>query len=60
MRLFPQPQVLKDFLNHVRLVNELLENTFRSVNIARANEMALMCHKLRIEAWKSQLTRRQD
>jgi UDP-N-acetyl-D-glucosamine dehydrogenase len=31
---------------------KLLENTFRSVNIALANEMALMCHKLRIDVWE--------
>jgi UDP-N-acetyl-D-glucosamine dehydrogenase len=31
---------------------KLLENTFRSVNIALANEMALMCHKLRINVWE--------
>jgi UDP-N-acetyl-D-glucosamine dehydrogenase len=31
---------------------KLLENTFRSVNIALANEMALMCHKLGINVWE--------
>lgn len=31
---------------------KLLENTFRSVNIALANEMALMCHKLGISVWE--------
>jgi UDP-N-acetyl-D-glucosamine dehydrogenase len=31
---------------------KLLENTFRSVNIALANEMALMCHKFGINAWE--------
>jgi UDP-N-acetyl-D-glucosamine dehydrogenase len=30
---------------------KLLENTFRSVNIALANEMALVCHKLGINIW---------
>jgi len=30
---------------------KLLENTFRSVNIALANEMALVCHKLGINVW---------
>jgi UDP-N-acetyl-D-glucosamine dehydrogenase len=31
---------------------KLLENTFRSVNIALANEMALVCHKLGIDVWE--------
>lgn len=31
---------------------KLLENTFRNVNIALANEMALLCHKLDINVWE--------
>jgi len=31
---------------------KLLENTFRNVNIALANEIALVCHKLGIKAWE--------
>jgi UDP-N-acetyl-D-glucosamine dehydrogenase len=31
---------------------KLLENTFRSVNIALANEMALTCHALGIDVWE--------
>jgi UDP-N-acetyl-D-glucosamine dehydrogenase len=31
---------------------KLLENTFRSVNIAPANEMARVCHKLGINIWE--------
>jgi UDP-N-acetyl-D-glucosamine dehydrogenase len=31
---------------------KLLENTFRSVNIALANEMALMCQKFSINVWE--------
>jgi len=31
---------------------KLLENTFRSVNIAMVNEMALMCHRLGINVWE--------
>jgi UDP-N-acetyl-D-glucosamine dehydrogenase len=31
---------------------KLLENTFRSVNIALANEMASMCSKLHINVWE--------
>lgn len=31
---------------------KLLENTFRSVNIALANEMAMTCHTLGIDVWE--------
>jgi len=31
---------------------KLLENTFRSVNIALVNELALMCARLRIDVWE--------
>ena len=31
---------------------KLLENTFRSVNIALVNEVALMCDKLKINVWE--------
>jgi UDP-N-acetyl-D-glucosamine dehydrogenase len=31
---------------------KLLENTFRNVNIALANEMALVCHKFDINVWE--------
>lgn len=31
---------------------KLLENTFRSVNIALVNEVALMCDRLRIDVWE--------
>jgi UDP-N-acetyl-D-glucosamine dehydrogenase len=31
---------------------KLLENTFRSVNIALANEMALLCHKFKVNVWE--------
>ncbi|MBI4655840.1 MAG: nucleotide sugar dehydrogenase [Elusimicrobia bacterium] len=31
---------------------KLLENTFRAVNIAMINEIALMCHKLKIDVWE--------
>ena len=32
-------------------MTKLLENTFRSVNIALVNEIAIMCDKLNIDAW---------
>jgi UDP-N-acetyl-D-glucosamine dehydrogenase len=31
---------------------KLLENTFRNVNIALVNEMAVMCHKFGIDIWE--------
>lgn len=31
---------------------KLLENTFRGVNIALVNELALMCHHLQIDVWE--------
>ena len=31
---------------------KLLENTFRSVNIGLANELALMCHKFNLDVWE--------
>jgi UDP-N-acetyl-D-glucosamine dehydrogenase len=33
-------------------MTKLLENTFRAVNIGMANEMALMCHRLKIDVWE--------
>ena len=36
---------------HAEMV-KLLENTFRSVNIALVNEMALMCHNFGINVWE--------
>ncbi len=31
---------------------KLLENTFRSVNIALVNEIAMMCHHMKIDVWE--------
>ena len=31
---------------------KLLENTFRSVNIGLVNELAMMCHTLKIDVWE--------
>ena len=33
-------------------MTKLLENTFRSVNIGLANEVALMCDRLRVDVWE--------
>ncbi|MFA6030539.1 MAG: nucleotide sugar dehydrogenase [Elusimicrobiota bacterium] len=33
-------------------VVKLLENTFRAVNIALVNEVALICHRLGLDAWE--------
>src|SRR5581483_1847458 len=50
----------RQFIDHVITVSstdcaemvKLLENTFRSVNIALANEMALTCHSFGINVWE--------
>ena len=34
-------------------MSKLLENTFRSVNIAFVNEMALMCDRMGIDIWET-------
>ncbi|MEH6962218.1 nucleotide sugar dehydrogenase [Priestia megaterium] len=34
-------------------MSKLLENTFRSINIAFINEMALLCDKLNIDIWET-------
>ncbi len=47
-------------INHAYVVSstqaaemvKLLENTFRSVNIAMVNEVALMCDRLKIDVWE--------
>ncbi len=47
-------------INHAYMVSstqaaemvKLLENTFRSVNIALVNEVALMCDRLKIDVWE--------
>lgn len=33
-------------------MEKLLENTFRNINIALANEMAILCHKMDIDVWE--------
>ncbi|GKV57405.1 UDP-N-acetyl-D-glucosamine dehydrogenase [Sporosarcina sp. NCCP-2222] len=33
-------------------MEKLLENTFRNINIALANEMAILCHKMNIDVWE--------
>ena len=49
-------QIIKDVIlvssTKVAEMVKLLENTFRSANIALANEMALMCNKLGIDVWE--------
>jgi UDP-N-acetyl-D-glucosamine dehydrogenase len=38
--------------SEVAEMTKLLENTFRAVNIAMVNEMALMCNRLGIDVWE--------
>ena len=33
-------------------MEKLLENTFRNINIALANEMAILCNKMNIDVWE--------
>lgn len=33
-------------------MEKILENTFRNINIALANEMAILCHKMNINVWE--------
>ncbi|RAV21645.1 nucleotide sugar dehydrogenase [Paenibacillus contaminans] len=33
-------------------MEKILENTFRNINIALANEMAILCHKMGIDVWE--------
>ncbi len=33
-------------------MEKILENTFRNINIALANEMAILCHKMEIDLWE--------
>jgi UDP-N-acetyl-D-glucosamine dehydrogenase len=33
-------------------MEKILENTFRNINIALANEMAILCHKMGIPVWE--------
>jgi UDP-N-acetyl-D-glucosamine dehydrogenase len=33
-------------------MEKILENTFRNINIALANEMAILCHKMGIDIWE--------
>ncbi len=44
--------VIKVSSAEVAEMTKLLENTFRAVNIAMANEMALMCDRLGIDVWE--------
>lgn len=33
-------------------MEKLLENTFRNINVALANEMAILCHKMDMDVWE--------
>ena len=46
------PHVIPVSSTKVAEMVKLLENTFRSVNIAMVNEIALMSHKLGIDVWE--------
>jgi UDP-N-acetyl-D-glucosamine dehydrogenase len=44
--------VVKVTSTEVAEMTKLLENTFRAVNIAMVNEMAIMCNRLGIDVWE--------
>ena len=40
-------------INHIRpVLDKLVENSFRDVNIAFANELSLICDKLDVNVWE--------
>ncbi|MBI1884326.1 MAG: nucleotide sugar dehydrogenase [Chlamydiae bacterium] len=45
-------QVVSVSSTQVAEMVKLLENTFRAVNIGLVNEMAILCHKMRIDMWE--------
>jgi UDP-N-acetyl-D-glucosamine dehydrogenase len=45
-------QVIPVSSTRVAEMVKLLENTFRSVNIGLVNELALMCHRMKIDVWE--------
>jgi UDP-N-acetyl-D-glucosamine dehydrogenase len=46
------PEVLIVSTPRAAEMTKLLENTFRSVNIALVNELALLCERMRIDIWE--------
>lgn len=49
-RLFPQVHVVSSA--RAAEMSKLLENIFRSVNIALVNELALLCERMQIDIWE--------
>lgn len=47
-----QGDVMEVASPRVAEMSKLLENTYRHVNIALANEMAIICHKMGINVWE--------
>ena len=47
-----QGDVMEVSSPRVAEMSKLLENTYRHVNIALANEMAIICHKMGINVWE--------
>ncbi|MGH0590354.1 nucleotide sugar dehydrogenase [Bacillus mycoides] len=46
-------QVVPVATTEIAEMSKLLENTFRSINIAFINEMALLCEKMNIDIWET-------
>jgi len=47
-----QSEVCEVSSSAVAEMEKLLENTFRNINIALANEMAILCHRMNINVWE--------
>ncbi|SFH80961.1 UDP-N-acetyl-D-glucosamine dehydrogenase [Tindallia magadiensis] len=47
-----ESDIFKASSPRVAEMEKILENTYRNINIALANEMALICHKMGINVWE--------
>jgi UDP-N-acetyl-D-glucosamine dehydrogenase len=47
-----ESEIFKVSSPKVAEMEKILENTFRNINIALANEMAILCHKMSIPVWE--------
>lgn len=47
-----QSSVFKASCTEIAEMSKLLENTYRNVNIALVNELAVLCHQLKIDIWE--------
>lgn len=52
LQVITQGRVLVVSSARVAELTKLLENTFRAVNIALVNELAMLCHRMGIDVWE--------